>query len=323
MTGEKINLIILKECSDIGNEPIIEKCMEWGILKREVNCPACAKDNYISKMKLRKDVSLLEGYKWSCNKLRSKNKKKRKRCSFSMSLRGRTFFGNSKLPIWRILSFIHLWTKNVSTEVMSEELEMSKATVLDWCSFCREVTYDAMMVRNKKIGKKCSKVQLGKYKFGEKRCNKGKVVEGQWALGGIDELSGEIFMATVEKITSETLIQIIQKYVESGTTIVSNLWKELDCLKEEGFEQLKMNNEMNFIIPDTGSQTLKIDAVFRAAKTSLLRCHKNNEFFSGHVSKYLFDKSCKLRNLNPFIEFCKEAGNLYNPDKKETDPEII
>ncbi|XP_039277164.1 uncharacterized protein LOC120355641 [Nilaparvata lugens] len=319
MAGEKVNLVNIKKWSDEG-KLLIDKCMEWGILKRVIVCSACGRDE--CKMTLRKCNSETDGYKWYCNNYRSENKKKRKRCGYSVNLRRGTFFEKSKLPLWKIIGFIYLWTKNVAAKVIIDELGISNRTVVDWSSFCREVTFDFAVVRKKKIGGPGRKVQIDESKFGKRKYNRGRAVEGQWVFGGIDELSGEVFMVAVENRSSDTLIPIIKEYIKPGSTIVSDYWKAYDCLKEEGFEHLKVNHKMNFVDPLSGAHTNKIEASWGAAKATLPRFHRKKAFFPGYLSKYVFMKSCKLRKVDCFTEFCKEAGNLYDPAKPkdgETD----
>ncbi|RZF42179.1 hypothetical protein LSTR_LSTR004328 [Laodelphax striatellus] len=316
MASEKLSLVVLKGWSDLKDKTLIEKCMEWGILKRDVMCLACAPDK--CKMTLRKDSNEIDGYRWRCNNVRSKRKQKRKRCTYSKSLRTGTFFEKSKLPMWKILGFVQLWTKNVAADVISEELDISKHTVVDWGSFCREVTFDAIMNRRTKIGGPGQKVQIDVCKFGQRKYNRGRVVEGQWVFGGVDEASGEVFMTIMENRTSETLIPMIKKFIKPGTTIVSDFFKVSGCLKEEDFEHLKVSHKIDFVDTNSGANTSKIEALWSAVRSSLPRYNRKKSF-AGHLSKYLFLKSCKLRKVNCLMEFCKEAGDLYNGcNNKET-----
>lgn len=36
-------------------------------------------------------------------------------------------------------------------------------------------------------------------------------------------------------------------------------------------------------------------------------------FIAGYLSKFMFFKQCKALNIDPFTEFLRIAGSLYNP----------
>lgn len=55
-------------------------------------------------------------------------------------------------------------------------------------------------------------------------------------------------------------------------------------------------------------------------------------FFAGYLPKFMFLRRCRIQKLDPFLEFCRMAGKLYDPlnppaeiqdvDEDETDDEI-
>ena len=76
------------------------------------------------------------------------------------------------------------------------ELELSCETVSDWLMYLREVQLEALIRHStNKIGGANCTVEIDESKFGERKYNRGRLVEGQWVLGGICRESDEIFMA--------------------------------------------------------------------------------------------------------------------------------
>ena len=68
-------------------------------------------------------------------------------------------------------------------------------TVADWFSYCREVTgvyLDGLYETAGPIGGPGHVIQVDEMKLGRRKFNKGRLVEGNWLLGLIDEDTNEI-----------------------------------------------------------------------------------------------------------------------------------
>ena len=50
------------------------------------------------------------------------------------------------------------------------------------------------------------RVQIDESKFGKRKYNPGRRVEGQWVFGGIEEESRKSFLVAVEKLDRATLL---------------------------------------------------------------------------------------------------------------------
>ena len=60
-----------------------------------------------------------------------------------------------------------------------EEMNLSSNTVVDWCSFCREVCEVLLLNSTEQIGGVGKRVQIDESKFGKRKYNRGHKVEGQ------------------------------------------------------------------------------------------------------------------------------------------------
>ena len=97
---------------------------------------------------------------------------------------------------------------------------------MDWDSFCREVCEITLLENSEKLGGKGKVVQIDESKFGKRKYHRGHHVEGQWVFGGIEEESRKCFLVAVEKRDEDTLLPIIQDWIEPGTIIVSGATSE-------------------------------------------------------------------------------------------------
>lgn len=142
-----------------------------------------------------------------------------------MSLRKSTFFGKSHLCLLDITGFVNLWVMSCTFPVIQLQLRMANQTIVDWSSFCREVVYDAMVVRKVKLGGYGHTIEIDESKFGKRKHHRGHRVEGQWVFGGYERETGNCFMIPVERRDAETLLTVIKDWIKPGTTIISDCWK--------------------------------------------------------------------------------------------------
>ena len=105
-------------------------------------------------------------------------------------------------------------------------------TITNTVEKCIVTCYIIENVKPKKNGGPGLTVEIDGAKFGKHKYNRGKVVEGNWVLGGTCRETKEIFVMKVEKRDKDTLIPINEKYVEIESTIISDCWAAYKCLSK-------------------------------------------------------------------------------------------
>ncbi|XP_035220542.1 uncharacterized protein LOC118193551, partial [Stegodyphus dumicola] len=143
--------------------------------------------------------------------------------------------------------------------IMNEVNVKTNKTVVDWRNFCREVCMDVCVKKSEMIGGPGMAVEIDESKFGKRKYNRGRRVNGKWVFGGIERESGKCFSEVVEDRSRETLLEVIRRKILPGTMIISDCWKSYDCLKNEGFQHLSVNHSLNFVEPTTGAHTNNIE----------------------------------------------------------------
>lgn len=304
-----MNLISLyKVCED--KEELPKKLQEWGLIPREglFCCSKCG-----DTLSLVYEADRSDGYRWHCNNNKVVvRKQKAQKCGVRVEFRTKTFFAGSKLSIFQILGFVNLWVSNVQSIVIAQQLSISQKAAVDWSSFCREVLLDAFILKGEKLGGEDKTVEIDESKFGKRKYHRGHHVEGQWVFGGYERGSGRIFMVAVADRKAETLLPIIENWIEKGTTIVSDYWKAYDCLDLNGFKHLKVNHSLHFKDPETGAHTNSIESSWRHAK-AVQGYGRKQAHIPGNLARYMFYKKCKELNLERTLEFFRLAGQIYNP----------
>ncbi|KAF8789164.1 putative transposase-like protein like [Argiope bruennichi] len=239
-------------------------------------CGECGQDMVLTERKDRGD-----GVNWVC---------RREGHYCKLSIRANSWFENSRMDLSKVLLATAMWVKGCTHSFITEEADIARQTTTDGMSFCREVC--VCMLVNKSVtlggGGAGKIVEIDESKFGKRKYNKGKRVEGAWVFGGVERDSNKCFMAVVPVRTSETLISVLKEWVLPGSTVMSDCWKAYDCLASEAFVHLTVNHSLTFKDPDTGAHTNSIEGTWGACKRSLKGTRKVKDGMDGYLAEYIW-----------------------------------
>ncbi|KAJ4425501.1 hypothetical protein ANN_27695 [Periplaneta americana] len=239
--------------------------------------------------------------------------------------------GDLKLSIDQILQFCAFWCllPNPRHVTLSEEVEVSRHTVVDWSNFCREVRLDWVYEHRQAIGGPGTIVEIDESKFGRRKYNRGRLIEGQWVFGGVERGNPtNFFMEPVQNRDAETLVNLIQEWILPGTTIVSDCWKAYITLQNQGFLHLRVNHSVEFVdTADSGEihienlrrlagehitiHTQNIERKWSTVKYSIPAFGRRKQHFEGYFAEYIFKSNFSRSRL--ICEFFKRASLLYPP----------
>ena len=127
------------------------------------------------------------------------------------------------------------------------------------------------------IGGDGVEVQLDESAFGKRKYGRGHPVATKWVLGGIEIIpdkygrkkGGRRFYCIVPDRTRETMIPTIQRFVKSGTTIITDGHATYRCLSECGFKHYWVNHKKHYVCPFTGHHTNTIEGTWNGVKRKL------------------------------------------------------
>ncbi|RVE43023.1 hypothetical protein evm_012335 [Chilo suppressalis] len=158
-----------------------------------------------------------------------------------------TWFAQARLPITTVFELMYLFAHNATYEdVRRETINLEKNTVLsfrtiaDWFRYCREaiVMYELEKEEERPmIGGPGKIVQIDESKFGKRKYNRGRNIEGHWVIGMVEDGSDDlrIELCPNNELSAETLIPIIKKHVREGSIIHTDNCRAYDCLPEHGY----------------------------------------------------------------------------------------
>ena len=96
-------------------------------------------------------------------------------------------------------------------------------------------------------------VEVDERKFGKRKFNSGRRVFGKWVLGGVSRTC--LVECPDNRRNHHTLLTLIKRYVNPGTTILSDRWRGYTHLNLHGYIHLTVNHRRGFIDPETGVHT--------------------------------------------------------------------
>lgn len=278
--------------------------MEEGLLAKERLGPICAGEMSLSRCEDRSD-----GFKWECRK--QFNFKKHRE---ELSIRKDSWFEKSRMTLEEILKLTYWWCQDLDQRQIKHELGLGESTGVDWDSFCREVCEITLLENSEKLGGKGKVVQIDESKFGKRKYHRGHHVEGQWVFGGIEEESRKCFLVAVEKRDEDTLLPIIQDWIEPGTIIVSDCWKAYSKLEAHGYEHRTVNHSVEFVNKD-GDHTNKIEGHWRHAKSNLPKFGVRKHLFSTYLAEFIWRYMHRDEDL--FRVFLNDVKKVYAINTRE------
>ena len=168
---------------------LFDLCVHHKLILENRDCPLCGKPAILDfNLKL-----------WRCQKKSAKGKKKNIKCNFQESVFKNTFFDKARLDIETILLFVNTYVRECFSYVfVRSELKIDDGTICDRVSFCREVLIEWSLKRAGQIGGEGKIIEIDESKFGKRKYNVGRLVEGQWVFGGVCGDTRECFMVSVE-----------------------------------------------------------------------------------------------------------------------------
>ena len=185
-----IQLIALCCITDLDS---IKFAQYFGLIPKFIICSICGeKLSNIQTYKSNKGAN--KSYVFRCFK---------RSCRKNVTIFKNTWFGGRRVSIKKALSLTYCFLKKYSVQHTIEETSgvlynnqiTSTETIVDNNSYCREVMVETLFSSGepKMIGGINCIVEIDEAKFGKRKYNRGRIVEGQWVLGGICRETKETF----------------------------------------------------------------------------------------------------------------------------------
>ncbi|KAG8175963.1 hypothetical protein JTE90_000002 [Oedothorax gibbosus] len=193
--------------------------------------------------------------------------------------------------------------------------------VADWYSYGREIVVAHLLDRQDaagSIGGLGKIVEIDKLKFGKRKYNAGRVVEGSWVLGMYErysnELRLEVLPSDIGGRSTATLIPLMLKHVAAGSIINTECWATYAPLGQMGVygNHQIVNHSQNFVDMITGANTQTIESNWRPLKHHLRQSGQPREKLADRLLEFLWRRELRLKREDPFNAFLEILDVLQN-----------
>lgn len=243
--------------------------MDGGILDSEANsyyflvqkkilppgrlCPACGSHMAV---KACSQTQYSDGFCWKCP------------CGSKISVRQNSILEKRQTSFRSFIGILNCYATRVSAAIAAEQLQLDQRTIKDFYTTIREKMASELSGAAGMIGGVNCIIQLDEAKFGRRKFNRGRLVEGNWVLGGVDQQTGEAFfhICPNNRRDEATLLPIIQRYCRPGSILVTDGWGAYANLSQHGFTHFTVNHSSNFVHPVTGAHTNAIEGLWTHLK---------------------------------------------------------
>ena len=131
---------------------------------------------------------------------------------------------------------------------------------------------------SEKIGGHNKTVEIDESRFVRRKYHRSHPIKGQWVSGGVERESGKMFLVPVPDRIADTLKDVIDAWIEPGTTVISDCWGAYRDLDAEGYTHHTVNHSIGFVDERTGAHTNTTESTWRHAKAFLSPYNRKGEY---------------------------------------------
>ncbi|KAL1139022.1 hypothetical protein AAG570_009083 [Ranatra chinensis] len=264
--------------SDEGMLDVIKFCVDLGMIADRYECPKCGKCMVLTKTK-----RVGDRYEWVCRS------KKGAGHHITRSIRRGTWFEQSKLSLANILLMTAFFVREVSQNVIMNELDLSPCTVCDWRGLFREICLEACL-SSPPIGGPGVIVEIDECNFRKHKLNRGERLGGKWFLIGVERGGRKCFLRVVKNLDNESLVSVIKSSVILGSNVYIGFWKSHESLEIEGYRHMVTDHSTNFKGTARGMHTNAIKGTWSAIKKQIAFRTEPDQFDS-YLAEHLWRKN--------------------------------
>jgi hypothetical protein len=223
-------------------------------------------------------------------------------CNKEKSMRANTFFWQARIPLDKLLLLACLWLNKTGRDTAATMSEISNRTVTEYFAHLKQLVADDVEENQAIIGGPGIIVEADESKFGRRKYNRGRRVEGCWVFGGVER--------TEERKCFAVPVPLILAHIHPGSTIISDMWGAYNFIPNN-YERLTVNHSLNFVDPTTGAHTNTIEGTWNAMKRDIPVRNRRHEGMEEELWTFMWRRAHKNRSQNDVnIKRCKRLVGL-------------
>ncbi|KAG0434290.1 hypothetical protein DMUE_5241 [Dictyocoela muelleri] len=192
---------------------------------------------------------------------------RKKNCRFQFSSLNSILLINRKTSPDEIFTIIFYWLNNINISIISIFTQISEKSVRKTIWLFTSIYREKFDSESFKLGGIDVIVECDESKFGKKKKNKGKIIDGVWVFGMVERSnSRKIYLSKIKTKKSNELLPIIYKKAFYGTSLYTDCFQSYCSIDNSIYYHENVNHSENFVDPFTGVHTQTIEANWSAIK---------------------------------------------------------
>lgn len=248
-------------------------------------------------------------------------------CKSKISVATNSIFEKEKLSSVKIILLMYFFVhdfkySDIKRECMDmDDTKISSSTISKWFKLFRKCCSFHITVKHSaegKIGGLNKIVEVDETWISERKYNRGRKVNGRWILGMIERKSENFRLEVIQnKRSAPELLKLLKENVHVDSTVITDKWKSYTKLNDYFKRHQIVNHSTNFIQPETGANTQKIESSWRHLKLKLAKKRDGGDL-EMHLKEYLYKR--KLFMTHPdfeFDNFVRDVASSYTAVKTQ------
>lgn len=233
-----------------------------------------------------------------------------KDCRKSVSILSRSFFANARISVNDALLLAYLWVAGASYSSALAMSVHSPNTIVDYFGYFRQLAADSLNEEDWKIGGENIIVEVDESKFGKRKNNRGKRIEGAWVIGGIERTEeSKFFVRVVKNRNHQTIVDILSDHVLEGSIVHTDLWKGYVGIDQDiGVTHRTVNHSKEFVNSATGVHTNSIEGKWAGLKRRIVLRGRVESTLPNYLFEQIWRSKHKNDLWNGFISSLREIS---------------
>jgi transposase-like protein len=269
------------------------ECKQWlievGIISRTRTCNICEKTMNLNINR--------ERYRHKCITLQKET-----------SIWKNTFFSKTKLEPNQIINLLYLWLSGANHTFLRTVGGHSPNVITNFIKDANQMLANDLEEEFCIIGGENIIVELDETKLSKRKYNRGHRVEGIWVIGGVERTTErKMFVVPVENRNSNTISDIIERYVKPGSIIHTDCWRGYSYLSHSTeYSHRTVNHSIQFSIPGTNIHTNSIEGTWSAIKSKISKRYRCENGIGEHLQTFMWRRQNKENLWNGLIKALKD-----------------
>ena len=231
-------------------------------------------------------------------------------CRKAVSIYRTSFFANARIAPNEIMLLGYLWLSGCSYSSILTMTQHSSATIVDYLGHFRQLVVSSLEDSDTQIGGEGVIVEIDESKFGRRKYNRGKRVEGTWIIGGIERTERRrFFVKVVERRDSETIVDVLSHHILPKSVVYTDCWKGYTDI-EEALDVVHetVNHSLHYKDPITGVHTNSVESMWSWLKRKISLRARARGAIDGHLLEQVWRKKHEGALWEGFIEGLRAVG---------------